>query len=76
MRLFSFTRKIYMLCNEEKEVYIMLLFILLMVALLGLIVTGALLIGAGGAVFLIVFGDVIACLFIIVCIVKHFRKRR
>lgn len=54
----------------------MILFTILLFALLILSVLVILTIGIGGIAFLLVFGDVIICIWIIVMIIKHFIKHK
>ncbi len=53
----------------------MVLFIILSLTLLILTVTIILLVSAGGAIFIVIFGDVIVCIFIIAWIIKHLIKK-
>lgn len=53
----------------------MVLFMGLLLTLLCLAIFSVLAIGAGGAVFVIVFGDVLVCAFIIVSIIKFITKK-
>lgn len=53
----------------------MVLFIILSLTLLILTVTVILLVSAGGAIFIVIFGDVIVCIFIIAWIIKHLIKK-
>lgn len=54
----------------------MILFIILLLMLIMLTVITVFAVSVGGTVFVIVFGDVIVCGFIIVWILKHIRKRK
>ena len=65
-------RIIYNLYYElkERKWLKMILFVVLLFAVLFLLLFGVLSLGAGGAVFLVVFGDVIVCAFIIIAIIK------
>ena len=54
----------------------MILFTILLTRLLILMVFTILAIGAGGAAFIIVFGDVIVCMALIVWIIKHLFGRK
>ena len=54
----------------------MILFTILLTTLLILMVFTLLAIGAGGAAFIIVFGDVIVCMALIVWIIKHLFGRK
>ena len=54
----------------------MILFTILLLSLLILSVLIILTIGIGGIAFILVFGDVIICIWIIVIIIKHFMKRK
>ena len=53
----------------------MLLFTILLFILLVLAIVAILIVGTGGIVFTLVFGDLIICVFIIVMIVRHFIKK-
>jgi hypothetical protein len=50
----------------------MLLFTMLLFILVVLAIVAILIVGTGGIVFALVFGDLIICVFIIVMIVRHF----
>ena len=54
-----------------KVVQIMILFIILLIVLLILLVAGIIILSVGGASFILIFGDVIVCAFIIVMIMKR-----
>ena len=54
----------------------MILFIILMIVLILLVVFALAVIGVGGTVFIIVFADVIVCIFIIVWVMKRLIGRR
>lgn len=54
----------------------MFLFIILLLILLILTVITILAISVGGAAFILLFGDVIVCIFIIAWIIKLLAKRR
>lgn len=54
----------------------MILFMILLLILLVLTVLTVLAISAGGAAFIVLFGDVIVCIFIIVWIMSKLIKRR
>ena len=54
----------------------MILFTILLTTLLILMVFTILAIGAGGAAFIIVFGDVIVCMALIVWIITHLFGRK
>jgi hypothetical protein len=55
----------------------MLLFLILALMLIVLTVTVVIAVALGGSAFIIVFGDVIVCIFIIVWIIRRmFRKRK
>lgn len=54
----------------------MIMFTILMIILAILITVGVVLISVGGAFFIIVFGDLIVCAFIIIWCIKHLIKRR
>ena len=54
----------------------MILFTILLTTLLILMVFTILAIGAGGAAFIIVFGDVIVCMALIDWIIKHLFGRK
>lgn len=54
----------------------MILFTILLFMLLILSILVILTIGIGWIAFILVFGDVIICLWIIIIIIKHFMKRK
>ena len=54
----------------------MILFTLLMVVLVVLAAIVVLVLGVGGTAFLLVFGDVIICIWLIVVIIKHIFKKK
>jgi len=54
----------------------MLLFLILALMLIVLTVTVVLAVALGGSAFIIVFGDVIVCIFIIVWIIRRMFKRK
>ena len=54
----------------------MVLFTILALTLIILVTIGLLLIGAGGAVFITVFGDIIICAVFIVLIMRWLFKRK
>ena len=74
LRLFSF--RSYFNSYYEKECDDMLLFLILLFILAILLTITVVAISIGGAAFIIIFGDVIVCMFIIVWIMKLIRKRR
>ena len=54
----------------------MILFLVLVLTLLILVVVSAVILTIGGSAFLLIFGDVIVCISIIVCIIRHFIKKK
>lgn len=54
----------------------MILFTILLLTLALLTVVTVLAISAGGAAFIILFGDVIVCMFIIIWVIKRLIKRK
>lgn len=54
----------------------MIIFGTLLTIAIVLTITSALVIGAGGAAFLLVFGDVIVCILILVWIIKRIFKKK
>lgn len=54
----------------------MILFTILATILVTLLLFAVIIIGIGGGTFIIVFGDLIVCIAIIVCIIKHFIKKK
>ena len=54
----------------------MLLFLILALMLIVLTVTVVIAVALGGSAFIIVFGDVIVCIFIIVWIIRRMFKRK
>ena len=54
----------------------MILFIILLLTLLTLMVFTILTVSAGGAVFIVLFGDVIVCILLIVWILKRLIGRK
>lgn len=54
----------------------MILFTVLLLALLLFMVCAIIVIGTGGIAFILVFGDVIICIWLIVIIIKHLRKKK
>ena len=54
----------------------MITFIVLLVSLLSLAIAGALIVLAGGAGFLLAFGDVIVCVLILGLIVRLIMRRK
>ena len=54
----------------------MITFIVLLVTILSLIAAGALIVLAGGAGFIVAFGDLIVCGLIIGLIIRLFRRRK
>lgn len=54
----------------------MILFTILLLTLIILTILSVLAISMGGAIFIIVFGDVIVCIFIIVWILKRLIKKK
>ena len=61
----------------EKEVIRMILFVILLVIFLILAAIVVLGIGIGGALFIVVFGDVIVCMLILLWLMrKLFRRKR
>ena len=54
----------------------MILFTLLAIMLVVLVVTAVIVLGVGGGTFIIVFGDLIVCAFLIGWIIKRLIKRR
>lgn len=53
----------------------MILFMILLLTLIFLVVFTVFAVSAGGAIFIIVFGDVIVCAFLIVWMLKHLMKK-
>ena len=54
----------------------MVLFIILITILLILAVIGVFLVSLGGAVFTVIFGDVIVCIVLIILIIRFLIKRK
>lgn len=54
----------------------MILFSILLLMLIMLTVITVFAVSVGGTVFVIIFGDVIVCIFIIVWILKRIRKKK
>lgn len=54
----------------------MITFTILLIALAILIVTGIIMLLAGGVGFLVTFGDIIICGFIIYLIIRHFVRKK
>lgn len=50
-------------------------FVILSIILLIVLIIAAISLGVGGIAFIIIFGDVIVCVGIIACIIKHMIKR-
>ena len=62
--------------RQYKEELIMILFTMLVLALLMLATIGIILTGASCLAFITVYGDVIICVAVIVLIIRFFVKRR
>lgn len=54
----------------------MVLFLILLLTIIILITIVVIAVSIGGSIFVIVFGDVIVCIFIIGLIIKHLLKRK
>ena len=54
----------------------MILFTILSIVLVMLIVTAVVVLGVGGGAFIIVFADLIVCVFVIIWIIRRLIKRR
>ena len=52
----------------------MILFTILLLILIFLVVFTVFAVSAGGAIFIIIFGDVIVCVFLIIWMLKHLMK--
>ena len=54
----------------------MITLLVILAVIIGLVLVGAVLVFAGGAAFLLTFGDVIIAILIIVAIIRHFWKKK
>ena len=54
----------------------MITLLVILAVIIGLVLVGAVLVFAGGAAFLLTFGDVIIAVLIIVAIIRHFWKKK
>ena len=54
----------------------MVLFLILLLTIIILLAIVVIAISIGGSMFIIIFGDVIVCIFLIGLIIKHLLKRR
>ena len=53
----------------------MVLFLILLLTIIILLTIVVIAVSVGGSIFIVVFGDVIVCIFLIGLIIKHLRKR-
>ena len=60
---------------KKGEIVNMILFTILLLILIILVVFAVILISIGGSAFIVIFGDVIVCMFIIAWIMKKLIKR-
>ena len=74
--LFSFCLAIFTSALMERRRNYMILFTILSIILVMLIVTAVVILGVGGGAFIIVFADLIVCVFVIIWIIKRLIKRR
>ena len=54
----------------------MVLFLILLFTIIILLAIVVITVSVGGSIFIVVFGDVIVCIFLIGLIIKHLRKRK
>lgn len=54
----------------------MVLFLILLLTIIILLTIVVTAVSIGGSMFIIIFGDVIVCIFLIGLIIKHLRKRK
>ena len=54
----------------------MVLFLILLLTIIILLAIVVIAVSVGGSIFIVVFGDVIVCIFLIGLIIKHLLKRR
>lgn len=54
----------------------MVLFLILLLTIIILLAIVVIAVSVGGSIFIVVFGDVIVCIFLIGLIIKYLRKRK